>query len=111
MIPIADDRDSVQCFRNSGIVKIPRKILRKSSVPAMVSQREVVPSKRKISCPVIREAVQSQASCQLEVTEDFCDRKEIAPNYEIQEALKKVRQGLLKCFIGEISPNQLGLQL
>ena len=87
------DQDSVQCFRNSGVVKIPRKIVRKCSVP-VISQREKVFSQRKISCPALREAREDEALCKMELTEDWKEQRvEVTPSYKTEETLKRVRQG------------------
>jgi len=48
-----NDKDSVECFRSSGVVKIPRKILRKSSAPPFNS-RDKIPISRKTSCPPLK---------------------------------------------------------
>ena len=88
-----DDKDSVECFRSSGVVKIPRKILRKSSAPPFNS-RDKIPISRKTSCPPLKKGFEGEILCQLEITEDLRDQMEITPNYKIQEPFRRVRKVL-----------------
>merc|ERR1712048_542346 len=84
-----NDKDSVECFRSSGVVKIPRKILRKSSAPPFNS-RDKIPISRKTSCPPLKKGFEGEILCQLEITEDLRDQMEITPNYKIQEPFRRV---------------------
>ena len=88
-----DDRDSVECFRTSGAVKIPKKILRKSSAPPF-SSKDKISIPRKSSCPSLKRGFEGEILCQLEITEDLRDLKEITPNYKRQEPFKRVRKVL-----------------
>ena len=88
-----DDRDSVECFRTSGAVKIPKKILRKSSAPPF-SSKDKISIARKSSCPALKRGFEGEILCQLEITEDLRDLKEITPNYKRQEPFKRVRKVL-----------------
>ena len=88
-----DDKDSVECFRSSGVVKIPKKILRKSSAPPLISKDKIsIP--RKSSCPALKKGFEGETLCQLEITEDLRDQIEITPNYKTQEPFKRVRKVL-----------------
>ena len=88
-----DDKDSVDCFRTSGVVKIPKKILRKSSAPPF-SPKDKISIPRKSSCPALKRGFEGEILCQLEITEDLRDLKEITPNYKSQEPFKRVRKVL-----------------
>ena len=88
-----DDKDSVECFRTSGVIKLPKKILRKSSAPPF-SSKDKISIPRKSSCPVLKKGFEVEILCQLEITEDLRDQMEITPNYKIQEPFRRVRKVL-----------------
>ena len=88
-----DDKDSVECFRSSGVVKIPQKNLRKSSAPPF-SSKDKISIPRKSSCPALKKGFEGEILCQLEITEDLRDQIEITPNYKTQEPFKRVRKVL-----------------
>ena len=96
-----DDKDSVPCFRNSGIVKLPGRIPRKPSLPILVNERNNFIQPRKTSCPsvrknlVLKKALEAEIINQPELAEDLkiISRQEI-PTLKIQpktEVVKKVR--------------------
>ena len=61
----------------------------------MFSKRDKISFQRKISCPSLREASQSDILCHMERTEELTDQMEITPNYKTQQPLKKARKVLI----------------
>lgn len=87
------DEDSVPCFRSSGIVKIPRKIPRKISLPVIVNGNNFI-QQRKLSCPSLRKASELEIINQTELAEDLrliAKETPVIIFQETTEAVKKVR--------------------
>ena len=81
------------CFRSSGIVKIPKKIPRKISLPVIVNENNFI-QQRKLSCPSLRKASELEIINQTELAEDLRFIAKETPAVTIQpktEAVKKVR--------------------
>ena len=87
------DEDSIPCFRSSGIVKIPKKIPRKISLPVLVNENNFI-QQRKLSCPSLKRACELEIINQTELAEDLRIIAKETPETLIQpktEAVKKVR--------------------
>ena len=95
--PFLDDKDFIPCFRSTGVVKIPKKTLRKSSLPVFITQQnENLKTQRKKSCPsfTLKNASEDEIICKNELAEDFCSSQIITPKYEVEpktEVMKKAR--------------------
>ena len=88
-----DEDDLTPCYRNSGIIPVPRKIFRRVSVPAFSTSEKPPPRpSRKLSCPTlkIREACEEELSDLSELTKDFVKQYQFVkdtiaiPKYSIQ---------------------------
>ena len=78
MIQLSDCDEVTPCYRNTGVIPVPRKISRRVSVPAFCNQQNTpVQHSRKLSCPTqkrlqeIREALEEELSDITEVTKDL----------------------------------------
>ena len=85
---ILDEEDSIDCFRTSGNIKIPKRSFKKTSTPIII--KETVPKRKTLVIKYATEIID-----QIEEAEEFdgsCKRE--APTVKIQpqsEAVNKVR--------------------
>ena len=85
LIVVTDDAESVTCHRTNGIISIPKKIPRKISLPGLtLTNDKKVKFSRKLSCPTLQRAKESQIFCEIENVQDFIDCEEVKPKYVAQ---------------------------
>ena len=100
-ILIIDEDDITPCYRNSGIIPIPRKISRRVSVPAFCTTENPLPIiSRKLSCPAprrnvkIKKAIEEELSDISELANEWISDTSAIPKCSIQpksEAVLKVK--------------------
>merc|ERR1712243_458566 len=78
------DSESVACHRTNGIVSIPRKISRKTSLPGFSSKIDTVKFSRKVSCPILHRAKECQIFCDIENVEEYAESAEFLSKYVSQ---------------------------
>ena len=67
------------CFRTNGVVPIPKKIVRKTSLPVITKKP---PFQRKVSCPILKTA--EELFITEETVEDLTKVQLLSPEYEVQ---------------------------